>query len=519
MKLSILELAIRNFKGLSNVDIKLDGRSANIYGDNAIGKTSVYDSFLWCLFGKDSKGKTDFEIVPLTDGKQDRKIEPSVTLKLLVDDEELLLKRTLKPKWVNVRGAEEATFDGYTTAFHINDVPVKQNEYKAKIDSIINENTFKLITNVDTFLNWNKKDQRAYLLSMVQGIDDVEVCKGDPKLLQVVATMKQKNYTPDDILKIVKEKIKDLSKEQDTIPAKIEELNRYVSSTESLEELDKQIAGLSAEIEENSESKRDALIQTQKMLEEGIASAKDSLKILGEEYKKNQALLKSNEDAYCDKCHQKLINKDEFLKADSARLIDVGNGIKKTMAGLEKGLETCLSNQRAMRLPETVKEMRRMMDELKSKRAFAEQGQQTISRIDDLKQRNKDISQLIVQQEGIKASVDKFVRERSYAMQDAVNDLFPTLKFRLFDYKIDGTAVDDCTALINGNVPYSDCSRSESIRAGMEVVNSVQAHTGTYGPIFIDNAESCSWLIDTNCQTIKMYVSGQDKELRVEVDN
>ena len=59
----IKELRIINFKGIKAV--KLDfGTTGNnsIYGANASGKTSVFDAFMWLLFGKDSQGRSDFEV-------------------------------------------------------------------------------------------------------------------------------------------------------------------------------------------------------------------------------------------------------------------------------------------------------------------------------------------------------------------------------------------------------------------------------------------------------------------------
>ena len=61
MDLKLMDLEIRNFKGCESLSLPLDGRSASIYGDNAAGKTTVYDALTWLLFGKDSRGNGSFE--------------------------------------------------------------------------------------------------------------------------------------------------------------------------------------------------------------------------------------------------------------------------------------------------------------------------------------------------------------------------------------------------------------------------------------------------------------------------
>lgn len=64
-EIKILTLSLRNFKGCEALTLEFDGKSASIYGDNATGKTTIYDALTWLLFGKDSRGRGDFEIKPL----------------------------------------------------------------------------------------------------------------------------------------------------------------------------------------------------------------------------------------------------------------------------------------------------------------------------------------------------------------------------------------------------------------------------------------------------------------------
>ena len=58
-------LTINNFKGIEHFELALDSLDADIHGDNATGKTTVFDAIQWLLFGKDSAGRSDFEVKPL----------------------------------------------------------------------------------------------------------------------------------------------------------------------------------------------------------------------------------------------------------------------------------------------------------------------------------------------------------------------------------------------------------------------------------------------------------------------
>ena len=55
-QIKIARLTLENFKCHRFLNLCFDGKNSSIYGDNATGKTSVYDALTWLLFGKDSSG-------------------------------------------------------------------------------------------------------------------------------------------------------------------------------------------------------------------------------------------------------------------------------------------------------------------------------------------------------------------------------------------------------------------------------------------------------------------------------
>lgn len=512
MNIRLGNLEILDFKGMGRFNFDFEGKDYSIHADNAVGKTTIYDAFLWCLFGKDSQGKTDFDVVPMTDGVPDRKLTPSVTVQLLTDGDSTLYQRKLTPKWVNKRGDAEKTFEGYTTNFYINEVPVKANEFKASIDSIINEQTFRIVTNVDTFLNMDKKVQREYLLSMVDGIDLATLCGEDHLMLRVVATMKDKGYSTDDLLKIVKDRIKAYEKERDAIPARIEEATRNVAVVDTTA-LKAQIDALEKEIESALPGKYESLTTTIDMLQKAHEETRVHLLNMKADYSAVSGT------THCPKCHQEIADKEAYVKEQTSELLKLGKTLRATYDGIEAQINKAKEELAYCKSPAFIAEQRKGLYELQSQLVSAGQNVGIQSRVDELKDRNKELATLITQQEGIKAGVERLVRAKAQAAQDQVNGLFPTLKFRLFDENINGNIVDDCTAMINGNVPYKSCSRSESIRAGMEVINAIQREKGTKAVVFIDNAESATWFTEMDCQLIRLYVSEQDKRFRFEGEN
>lgn len=267
--INIQNLKITNFKGIRSLEINLNSEVTNIYGANATGKTSVYDSFLWLLFGKDSTDRTDFNIRPIEDGKSNNTVETEVYALLTVEDRKIELRRVFKPKWVKARGTAMAEYAGNETMYYYNDVPLKQADYKAKIDAIIDEKLFRLLTNPAYFnqtLKW--QDRRSMLIEMAGTISQDDILSGIQKpdykdeiaLLvgQLNAGKSVKEYQAE-----LASKRKRIKQEFDTISPRLDEAQRQYKEapvdlsehnlTESLIETDKNIATINNAIEDVSE--------------------------------------------------------------------------------------------------------------------------------------------------------------------------------------------------------------------------------------------------------------------------
>lgn len=50
-KVTLLKLELSKFKGAHDFELDLQGANARIMGDNATGKTTIADAFIWVLFG------------------------------------------------------------------------------------------------------------------------------------------------------------------------------------------------------------------------------------------------------------------------------------------------------------------------------------------------------------------------------------------------------------------------------------------------------------------------------------
>ena len=99
-------------------------------------------------------------------------------------------------------------------------------------------------------------------------------------------------------------------------------------------------------------------------------------------------------------------------------------------------------------------------------------------------------------------------------LQQRVNELFPSVRFRLSRELLNGREVGHCEISVGG-VPYSGLSTSERINAGLQLINALARHYRIVAPIVIDNAEAVNQVAPTLGQQILLEVSPA-KRLNVE---
>lgn len=238
MDIRLKSLHLENFKCHKNLTIAFEGRDTSIYGDNATGKTSVYDALTWLLFGKDSLGNGEkaIEIKPLgTDGSVlDHEAVTVVEAVLLVDLEELKLTRTFKELWSTKRGSVEASYDGNTSEYSIDGVPCKANAYKAKVAELVDEEKFRLLTSVSYFaatMPWQKR--REVLFDLFGGLDDRAIMGMNERFAPLLEAMGKRSL--EDTKKVLTQEKKGLTVTRNEVPARISECEKTIEDLAGLD--------------------------------------------------------------------------------------------------------------------------------------------------------------------------------------------------------------------------------------------------------------------------------------------
>lgn len=175
MNIRINRIALHNFKGVRDAVFQFDGRNARIEGENGAGKSTVFDSFTWLLFGKDHQGQdwTNFDLKPIDPETREpfHGLEHWVEAELTIDGAKRVLRRVVTENWVKPRGETEKVMKGHNQQFFVDGVDTAtKNAYDAVIHQWIDEGVFKMLTNPlffidDQYTDW--KTRRKAILALV----------------------------------------------------------------------------------------------------------------------------------------------------------------------------------------------------------------------------------------------------------------------------------------------------------------------------------------------------------------
>lgn len=637
MNIVLKSLDLVHFKCFPKLHLDFHEGVNNIYGENAAGKTSVYDSLTWLLFNKDSAGNARPDIKPTG---APAGAMPEVTAILEVDGEPIKLRKVLREKWEKPRGSSIERYAGDTRDYYIDDVPLAENEYKRRIAELIDENRFKLLTDVwavTSKMHW--KDRRALLAEICGLPEDRELLATAPQFAEL--NEKVGRRTVDEFKAVLAKQRKDMNVNLNTLPVRVDECSRMVSELESLdfaaahaesdrlqterERLQGEIVKLSNNtLAAQARNERDALqVQLRELEAENAAhlasqrvpvedetpaltAALDRAKreadrltrtvaretdyiTTGEnclnDYRARWRAIDAEEftETVCPTCHQPLpaeqvaeareafaahqqqrkdtlLEDSKFVKRGIAAaqerlasaetaLKSAQNEVQKAQIALDsytppvevvpenlpdydrrKGAILTLiadADKRIDRLNSDTEQERRRLETALSA-VTAEKlthdavlaKEQTLAdtrrRIADLQAEQRTAAAEVEQMDRLIAMCEEFTRYRVQAITESVNSKFRLTRWRLFTEQVNGGLADCCEPMDRNGSTFEGTNNAMQINIGMDIIDTLSAHFGRRVPLFVDNAESVTHLQPIGSQVVRLVVSEQDKELRIE---
>ncbi|MFP5182758.1 AAA family ATPase [Bacillus altitudinis] len=643
----LAELHLSNFKGVKSFTLETGGESAKVYGDNATGKTTLFDAFTWLLFDKDSQNKKDFEIKTLSkDNKAVSGVEHEVSAVLLIDGKSVELKKVYSEKWTKKRGSAKQVFSGHTTDYYVNDVPVKKKEFTEKVNDIISEDIFKLITSPSYFNEQMKWQDRLNVLMEIGGaVTDEDVISKNNSLSKLQSILDGKSL--DEQKRILAEKRKKITKLLEQYPVRIDEINRSIDDVSDLnhEQLKEELKALESslmaledkvrsirsdagadrkkrmlqlegdlqQIMNEYDSKRFQVVNEKK---EAYYKAKNDLsqiqndlsnlitkkehltsflsQIDKERFELREEWSKKYEESFedhqtdCPTCGQSLpeekiqaaiekfnLQKSAFLEriADKGKqlgieydnkqneLYEVDEQLQKlnleekfkasNLEKLKENMEQAeasiaplsdnpmyldkveelekINNEiqsdeqetsgAVQTINEQIKEKKQEMKLVLNDLLCIDKAKQALKRIEELKDEERKMADEYNEVEQQSFLIEEFIRTKMNLMEERINSKFKYARFKLFEEQVNGGLTETCETLYEG-VPYSKgLNNAARINVGLDIINTLNEHYGISAPIFVDNSEAVTCLIDVNAQVISLIVSDKDKQLRVETDD
>ncbi|WP_338788774.1 AAA family ATPase [Metabacillus sp. FJAT-53654] len=643
-QIKLLSLNLKNFKGVREFSLDLQAENVKVYGDNATGKTTLFDAFIWLLFDKDSQNRKDFQIKTLSNGKNLKGLEHEVEGVFLIDGKQLSLRKVFTEKWTKKRGAAQAEFSGHTTDYAIDGVPAKKKEFVERVADLVNEDIFKLLTSPSFFneqLHWQKR--REILLEICGDITDAEVIASNQKLSKLPNILG--NRSIEDHRKVIAAKRAEINKELDRIPIRIDEVQRTIPDISELneQEIHDEITFLKnqandkeqellriqngSEVTEKQKQLRESEMELldlknehqqanysktaekqkhfyevknqlesmrhnrqlnlreieslhsmsntkgsqiielrqkwsvvnaetfeqhqtscptcgQDLPEEQIQESinrfnleksqkleninlqgkqlKDELEKINAEIKTNEVALEIRDKEITDK-EAELHSISSELEAMKASTTDISQSVdyqtkQKQIETIKQAIDEL--KQSSFSAAETVKQsingIKSEIAKLEQDKAKFAQVQMVVNRVKELEEQEKELAKEFEEIEQQLFLTEEFIRTKVNLLEEKINSKFKYARFNLFKTNINGGLEEICETTFNG-VPYSGgLNNAARINVGLDIINTLSEHYKVSAPIFVDNSEAVTSLIDIDSQVISLIVSEADKKLRVE---
>lgn len=179
--------------------------------------------------------------------------------------------------------------------------------------------------------------------------------------------------------------------------------------------------------------------------------------------------------------------------------------LQKEIEIIKQDLQAISSNDNTVIL-EQKQQLQSNLNVVVSKLALKDNNKFIDEKIKNYLQQEKELAKIFEEQQRKIFLADEYTRIYTSLVQDKINDLFKTVNFRLFETQVNGEIKETCEVTVNG-VPYPSVNNAGKINAGLDVINSLSEHFEKRVPIFVDNAESITDILEVKSQIVKLYVA------------
>lgn len=243
------KLRLLNFCGIRNAEYEFGDELTIIKGKNGLGKSTIANAILYTLFGKDINGNSlDIKTFD-KDHNIIREIPHEVELTVRVhcigeegaSNQVIILKRKMTDSW----DVDKCT---NTYKYFVNGDICTANDYCNVVDSICPYDAFRLCSSSRHFVCLSWQEQRNKLRALVGNISTDDITQGDEKFDFVVEALRKQDI--DKYVHHLKYSRKEVQDQLDSVPIRLEELNKSLPKAQDWEALATEKAQLNEKLVE-----------------------------------------------------------------------------------------------------------------------------------------------------------------------------------------------------------------------------------------------------------------------------
>lgn len=273
------------------------------------------------------------------------------------------------------------------------------------------------------------------------------------------------------------------------------------------------LAAAQQSFEDGKNRRKNELLEDSNLLKTQISAAKDrlltaetALKTAQDEVQKAQIAL----DGYTPPVTIEPENLPDYNRRKSA--------FQTLIADAEKRLDRLSGDTAAekSRLEAEHAELTRRKLESDAVLAKEQTLADTRGRIAELQAEQRKAAAEVEQMDRFIAMCEEFTRYRVQAITESVNSRFRLTRWRLFTEQVNGGLADCCEPMDSNGTAFEGTNNAMKINIGMDIIDTLSEFYGVRVPLFVDNAESVTHLQKIGSQVVRLVVSEQDKELRIE---
>ena len=257
------------------------------------------------------------------------------------------------------------------------------------------------------------------------------------------------------------------------------------------------------------------------------------LKKIREEGKAKKADLESKQKELADletkakEADENLIVRQDFRDefATRAKLLKVADPSEEEVRLIQRAMDIKAHMDQPKEDPslaqydQKIAKLTAKLDAAKTIITAADRNNQLNARISDLLKEEKALSMHLINLERQLYLCEQFVREKTDRLSAKLTEKIPNVNFIMFRPNVTNEGIEECCETSYHGVPYKDLNTGARINVGLEIIKALADEYHVTAPIFIDNAESVVKLVDMPSQMIRLIVSENDKQLRVEKEN